>query len=192
MNKTGSDRKDRVISAAIDLFSKQGFHETTVSEIADLAGVAKGTVYWYFDSKRELFQGILIEKLEQLESEVIEEVEVENSPLKKLREIIYVYLKFYQEGKKVSKMFRECTTALEKEFFNGYIIEFNQRQVEIVAGVINAAKKEELVTSNQDNLDLARLLLGMIRTFNPHLYYKNDLIEKVEVIEDVFLNGISK
>ncbi|MCK8815774.1 TetR/AcrR family transcriptional regulator [Natroniella sulfidigena] len=147
MGKKRSDKEEMVISAAIELFSKQGFFKTTVSEIADLAGVAKGTVYWYFDSKEELFQSILVNKLDDLQLELEKKIRVENSALEKLSEIIISYLKFYQEGKGVSKMFRECTTALGKEFFNDYIIDFNQRQIEIVAKVVEQAKEERVIES---------------------------------------------
>ncbi|MCK8827050.1 TetR/AcrR family transcriptional regulator [Natroniella acetigena] len=192
MGEKVSNKKADIISAAIDLFSEQGFHETKVSEIADLARVAKGTVYWYFDSKKDLFQGILINKLEQLQLKVKEKIEVEIDPLEKLEEIIQLYFNFYQQGRKVSKMFRECTIAVDKEFFHDHIINFNRSQIESIAEVIDQAKEEKVIASHQDSLDLARVLLGMIRTFNPHLYYQNDLMDKVELIKDVFLNGVSR
>jgi AcrR family transcriptional regulator len=45
----------RLVDAAIELFRNHGYAEVTVSQIADLAGVAKGSVYRHFDSKDALF-----------------------------------------------------------------------------------------------------------------------------------------
>jgi AcrR family transcriptional regulator len=45
----------RLVDAAIELFRNDGYAEVTVSQIADLAGVAKGSVYRHFDSKDALF-----------------------------------------------------------------------------------------------------------------------------------------
>ncbi len=49
-------RYDAVLHAAMELFAAHGEHATHVTDIADRAGVAEGTVYEYFSSKRELFQ----------------------------------------------------------------------------------------------------------------------------------------
>jgi AcrR family transcriptional regulator/predicted DNA-binding transcriptional regulator AlpA len=48
-------KKEQIMDKAITLFSKNGFTETKVSDITDALGVAKGTFYLYFRSKRDLF-----------------------------------------------------------------------------------------------------------------------------------------
>jgi AcrR family transcriptional regulator len=48
-------KKEEIIEKAIILFSKNGYAETKISDITDALGVAKGTLYLYFGSKRELF-----------------------------------------------------------------------------------------------------------------------------------------
>jgi AcrR family transcriptional regulator len=47
----------RVVDAAIELFRTRSYADVTVSQIAELAGVAKGSVYRYFPSKEALFEG---------------------------------------------------------------------------------------------------------------------------------------
>ncbi|MGC8964538.1 MAG: TetR/AcrR family transcriptional regulator [Brevinematia bacterium] len=54
-----SEVRERIIYSAIELFANKGFHETKVDEIAELSGVAKGTVYLYFKSKEELLREAL-------------------------------------------------------------------------------------------------------------------------------------
>jgi AcrR family transcriptional regulator len=48
------DARDRLVSAALQLFSEQGFDETTVAEISDRAGLAKSTFFRYFPDKRDV------------------------------------------------------------------------------------------------------------------------------------------
>jgi AcrR family transcriptional regulator len=49
------ERAEQIFAAAYELFAAQGYHRTSMDAIAERAGVAKGTLYWYFKSKRELF-----------------------------------------------------------------------------------------------------------------------------------------
>ncbi|MFB6262866.1 MAG: TetR/AcrR family transcriptional regulator, partial [Bradymonadaceae bacterium] len=52
-------REEALKEAAIEVFSRRGFHDAKVSEIVDEVGVAKGTFYQYYDSKEQLFREIL-------------------------------------------------------------------------------------------------------------------------------------
>lgn len=47
------------MAAAKEVFARKGFHDTTIADIAKQAGLAYGSVYWYFDSKDELFQALM-------------------------------------------------------------------------------------------------------------------------------------
>src|SRR2546422_3334111 len=50
-------RTSGILEAARRVFAERGFHEATVDEIAEAAGVAKGTVYLYYHSKKEIYLG---------------------------------------------------------------------------------------------------------------------------------------
>jgi len=52
--KPTEERRRDILEAALLAFATKGFNETTVDEVAQAAGVAKGTVYLYFDSKEHL------------------------------------------------------------------------------------------------------------------------------------------
>ncbi len=66
-------RRSAITAAAIGVFSEKGFRGATIEEIADAAGVAAGTVYLYFRSKRELlvqaWQQVAVQSLVPLLSE---------------------------------------------------------------------------------------------------------------------------
>jgi len=60
MSKNVDDTvRERILNVSIKLFLAHGFHGTTVKELTDTAGVAKGTLYWYFKSKNQLLEEIL-------------------------------------------------------------------------------------------------------------------------------------
>ncbi len=50
-----------ILQAGLELFAHQGFHHTTISQIASKAGISKGLIYNYFESKEDLLKGILEE-----------------------------------------------------------------------------------------------------------------------------------
>ena len=51
-------RREEILDAAQVCFQEQGYHSTTVDEIAARAGLSKGAIYWHFKGKRELFLAI--------------------------------------------------------------------------------------------------------------------------------------
>jgi AcrR family transcriptional regulator len=66
-------RPGEILDAALELFVEKGFAATRLEDVAQLAGVSKGTVYLYFDSKEELFKSVIrsgivraIEEAEQM------------------------------------------------------------------------------------------------------------------------------
>lgn len=53
------DRREQILRAALTVIAEKGYHATGVSDIAEHAGVARGTFYLYFESKRALFDALL-------------------------------------------------------------------------------------------------------------------------------------
>lgn len=56
--RTG-ERRAQILRAALDVFSRRGFHGATIREIASTAGLAEGTIYLYFPSKQEVLRGVI-------------------------------------------------------------------------------------------------------------------------------------
>lgn len=61
-----SDRQLQIVETAKRVFAEHGYHNASVSEIIDRAGIARGTFYLYFSNKRKVFDAILGEALDQL------------------------------------------------------------------------------------------------------------------------------
>ena len=53
-NKRQAHRRQHILEVAIELFSRQGFHRTSTRQIAQQAGIAEGTIFNYFSTKKDL------------------------------------------------------------------------------------------------------------------------------------------
>lgn len=54
-----SQRRDDILAAAKTVFARKGFQATTIADIAKEAGLAYGSIYWYFSAKEELFHALM-------------------------------------------------------------------------------------------------------------------------------------
>lgn len=81
-------KRKEIIEAAIVVFSRIGYHRATIREIAEEAGVGKGTVYEYFESKEDLFLHMseyLYERYMQSQRDALESIE---NPEEQIRSLI--------------------------------------------------------------------------------------------------------
>lgn len=70
-------RRQEIARAAIDIFSKKGFHETTVAEITQGIGISTGTFYVYFEDKQELFLEVVDEVVRAIVGGMAKEIKGE-------------------------------------------------------------------------------------------------------------------
>lgn len=64
--KRKEETKEKIISAACELFSKYGYHNTQVMDIVKAVGMSAGTFYNHFTDKKDLYQQLTLESLESL------------------------------------------------------------------------------------------------------------------------------
>jgi AcrR family transcriptional regulator len=64
--KRKEETRDKIVSAACELFSKNGYHNTQVMDIVKAVGMSAGTFYNHFKDKRDLFEQITMDGLESL------------------------------------------------------------------------------------------------------------------------------
>lgn len=69
------DKRAVILEAALRVFAENGFHTSTVDQVAEAAGVAKGTVYLYFRSKNELLDELVAGRVARLTSLMEQPVE---------------------------------------------------------------------------------------------------------------------
>lgn len=80
----GEDRRAEIVDAAQVLFATNGYRDTRMADIADAAGVTKGLLYWYFDSKESLIAEILRDARRKLRDEQRLAVDAVDDPLERI------------------------------------------------------------------------------------------------------------
>lgn len=93
-----SDKRARIMDAAIKVFAERGFHTATVAEIAKSAGVADGTIYLYFKGKDDLLLRLFDEKMTALLAEARDELSREKSAPDKLQRFIQLHLSLVERN----------------------------------------------------------------------------------------------
>ena len=78
--KDRGDKRERILSAALELFAERGFHGTAVPLVAEKAGVGAGTIYRYFDGKEALVNAIYQQEKLALLSEIMKDFPTSLSP----------------------------------------------------------------------------------------------------------------
>ena len=86
-------KKESLMASAYNLFIKKGINDTSISDIANDAGVAKGTFYLYFKDKQQIHEEVIIDKSKKLFSDAIEytsKKKLDNFPDKLISVIDYI------------------------------------------------------------------------------------------------------
>ncbi|MCD4794667.1 MAG: TetR/AcrR family transcriptional regulator [Bacteroidales bacterium] len=89
--------KEQIIKVARQVFAKFGFQKTTVNEIAKAVHKAKGSVYYYFKNKEELFQSVVEKEFQTLRTELIKAINAGENAKEKLTNYIKVRMKTLNE-----------------------------------------------------------------------------------------------
>lgn len=81
------NKREAIIAAARTLFAKQGYEETTIAEIARAAGVGVGTVYLYFENKRQILVEISVSMTVDL-AEIMQSPELLTLPMRQIPRLL--------------------------------------------------------------------------------------------------------
>lgn len=97
--------KRAILEAAITLFSENGFEATSIEQIARVAGVGKGTVYGYFQTKREIIRGFCEYELEQIHQELILHANPDASLLEQMVTIYMTEFKHVTRNREFGRLY---------------------------------------------------------------------------------------
>jgi len=98
-------KREQILNAAVTVFSTRGYRATLVDEIAQEAGVAKGTLYLYFSSKEEMYLEAFRENVEKLHKLTLERMEGAHSTWDKIKAFIAVRLEFGETNKNFLRIY---------------------------------------------------------------------------------------
>ena len=88
----------RILEAAKEVFFRDGFMNANLDETAELAGVAKGTLYRYFDNKAQIYLAVLSRNARRFEKKLQDALDPQATPIDALVQVSRFYFQHYVEN----------------------------------------------------------------------------------------------
>jgi len=133
-------RRTEILAAATDLFAESGYIESEVQDIADRAGVGKGTVYRYYPSKDDLFLAACNHGMEMLKEAVGKAACQAERPLDRVSAGVRAYLEFFEANPNLVELlilervhFRDRVKSTYFEHFDDNLIRWKSTFEELAA-----------------------------------------------------------
>ena len=114
VNKSKESKRELITEAAIQVFSRKGYHHSKMEEIAMEAGIGKGTIYEYFPGKLQLLQDIM-EQSYRLYDHTLDLTLAESTLEDKLEALIRGHLQFCQDNKDLTRILFLDTEIIDEE-----------------------------------------------------------------------------
>ncbi|MDK8345705.1 TetR/AcrR family transcriptional regulator [Brevibacterium sp. UMB1308A] len=94
-----AQRRSQLLSVSTEVFARQGYHATSMDNIALEAGVSKPILYQHFESKHELFTTIMDSAIEELAERLTTTLETVDSREERVHQSFYGYFEFVKENR---------------------------------------------------------------------------------------------
>jgi len=188
------DVRHRILAAAEDRLWHYGFRKTTIDEIAADAGVGKGTVYLYFDSKEDIALAIM----GQFKTASIERLEAiarnsELSPVDKLTRMLTTPVLSAHDVCGQSPGAQEMIVAV-RPHMKSRLKPFMEQEIALLAEVIEQGI-EQRVFAVEDTMQCARSMKYMLTAFFPHYAIIEDREElniEIHRAVSILIRGIKR
>uniref|UniRef100_A0A7C5SWT3 TetR/AcrR family transcriptional regulator n=1 Tax=Thermocrinis ruber TaxID=75906 RepID=A0A7C5SWT3_9AQUI len=156
-----SSAKERLLEYAKILFSQKGYYATSVEDIVESAGFSKGTFYFYFKSKEELFKSLVEEMhlniVKRLENFLEKELPLEDA----LSEYAKVFLEDIYQNRHIAQIFLFQLVGTNEEFRKLYYTKVSHFRELLTKMVDRAIQRGEINYKNAENI--VNLYAGFLR-----------------------------
>lgn len=159
-------KKSEILKVSSSLFAENGFKNTDVQEIADRLGVAKGTIYHYFQSKEKLFLASVDSGMEKLSEFINSSVEDIKDPIKKIAGAIHYYLVFFDKNPQLIELIVQERAEFKDRKKPTYMVhrEKNIKPWHELFESLTASGRLREVDAETTTLTISNLLYGTIFT----------------------------
>ena len=163
---TADERREEILSAALDVFAERGYHGSSIDDIARRAGVSKALIYEHFASKEELHVKLLEQNADELLGQLGAAI-ADLPPGQRLEPGVEAFFRFVEERREAWRMlFREAADARVTETLDAVVAQVT----DTVAGLIAEDPAAPSADSNRGEVTdagvhmLAQLLVGAVQT----------------------------
>ncbi len=184
-------KRDQILDTALKVFAREGFAETDVQVIADLAKVGKGTVYRHFGNKRELFLATARHSVEKLSEFLREQVKEGSSSVQILREIATSYARYFELHPESVEIMIQERASFREQVFPTHLMHRAETRNEFETFLNQAMAAGELrqvdvadVTNAFADLLYGSVVSGCLEGA------KGSLLQRVDRAIDIFLHGL--
>lgn len=174
--------REDIVSAALRLFAERGFASASIAEIAEVAGITKGAIYWHFDSKDALFKAIFDQIRYDWQNLVRNPLESESDPLRKIELLFDQYALFLKREPEVCLFLQRVLLEPEGGYARHAARVFDRTQT-FIAGILEEAKKAGQLDSQLDSTIVARTILISLTGVTAHCHASHDLSVNAVVAE---------
>lgn len=173
MNKT----KRKIFETSMKLFAEKGYDATSIEEITATVGVAKGTLYYHFSSKEEIFQFLVEEGVKLLKNSIAIKTSSLTNSIDKIKAITLIEIKVLVKYESFMTIILSeiWGTGPRSKMCRDYVFEYIQMIQEIVE---EGMEKGELLKANPNVV--ASGIFGFVCS---SLIYKLRREEKIEVMK---------
>jgi TetR/AcrR family fatty acid metabolism transcriptional regulator len=186
-------KRQAIIESAIEIFSKKGYRNSSISEIAQRATVAEGTIYQYFENKEDLFFSIPAAKTREFCKGFDLQLEGITGAFNKIRKLIWYYLYFFKSNPEYAKTLmlemRVSKSFVKSKTYNS-LKDFSDKVLEI----IKDGQEEGIIRKDVNIYIIRQMLLGMLEHMVTRWLLKGetyDLMKYYSEASELVVHGVS-
>ncbi len=196
--RTATDRIEKnhkyhqILEAAVKVFARQGFHQSTVAQIAKEAGVADGTIYLYFKNKDDILVQFFSFRAKQVFESFREEVDRAQTSAGKLRNLVRRHLAEFQRDRDGAVVY-QVETHQNSRMAEAQIREMSQMYRDLIAEIIEQGQQEGTIRKDLYVGLVKRFIIGAVdEVINTWLHSDGeyDLVSMADPLVELFIKGI--
>jgi TetR/AcrR family transcriptional regulator, fatty acid metabolism regulator protein len=130
--------RNRILDAALEMFSSKGYHDTRIDEIADQSGTSKGSIYFHFPNKERLFLALVDQFADLLERRVTEAIQQEDEGIQRVRVALETVLATFGKYRRPAKLLLVQAVGLGN-LFEKKRLEINDRFADLIRTYLDEA-----------------------------------------------------
>ena len=182
----------QILEAAVKVFARQGFYQSTVAQIAKEAGVADGTIYLYFKNKDDILVQFFSFRTKQVFDSFREEVDRAEASSDKLRNLVRCHLAEFQRDRDGAIVF-QVETHQNSRLAEAQIREMSQMYRDLISEIVEQGQQEGTIRKDLYVGLVKRFIIGAVdEVINTWLHSDGeyDLVSMADPLVELFLKGI--